>query len=105
MKTLLLAAGLVLLPPKAFPTYMPTLEYQGGGFALDYYVGLDEDAGNVCVALYPDLAPKPGTRILACSGQRVSVLPNPCSPQYADESFAAVVCHEKAHQLFGWKHP
>lgn len=105
MKAFLLAAGFLLLPPKLFPIYMPPPEDQGGGFVTEYYVGVDQDAGDLCVTLFPALTPGPGRRVLACTGGSLSILPNPCAPQYADESFAAVVCHEKAHQLFGWKHP
>lgn len=39
----------------------------------------------------------------ACSqiGGGPMILPNPCQPRFAGESYAALVCHEKGHTL-GW---
>ena len=47
-----------------------------------------------------------GYRVLACvrtlpSGQKVMILPQPCSPEYAFERYSHLVCHEVAHAA-GW---
>lgn len=49
----------------------------------------------------------PHWTIYACTnrGQRRSILPDPCLPQYAGESFAATACHEKGHANgWGWEY-
>ena len=48
----------------------------------------------------------PGYRVMACvrtmkGGGRVMILPNPCSAEYAFQSYSHLVCHEKAHAV-GW---
>lgn len=44
-------------------------------------------------------------QFIACAqiGGGIMVLPNPCQPRFAGESFAAVACHEKGH-ILGWSH-
>jgi hypothetical protein len=44
-------------------------------------------------------------KIAACAqiGGGTMILPNPCQPRFAGETFAAIACHEKGHTL-GWKH-
>jgi hypothetical protein len=50
----------------------------------------------------------PHWTIYACTNttQRRSILPDPCLPQFAGESFAATACHEKGHANgWGWEYP
>lgn len=45
--------------------------------------------------------------IYACTNMatRRSLLPDPCLPQFAGESFAATACHEKGHANgWGWEY-
>lgn len=50
----------------------------------------------------------PGTILEACSIESAPklVLPNPCDPKFAGQSFARLTCHELGH-LHGWpgNHP
>lgn len=41
--------------------------------------------------------------VVACTDtvSGVMILPNPCQPRFAGESYAALACHEKGHVL-GW---
>lgn len=47
-----------------------------------------------------------GGIVLACSFGTRLVLPNPCSPEFAGQSFARLACHEMGHAN-GWpgNHP
>lgn len=49
----------------------------------------------------------PNWTIYACTNtaSRRTILPDPCLPQFAGESFAAVACHEKGHANgWGWEY-
>ena len=43
----------------------------------------------------------PGRTVVACAQDDVIVMPDPCL--YRDDSYAKLLCHEKAH-ILGWAH-
>lgn len=81
----------------------PPARYQHDGTAsLTMFVG-QKTVNTVCGE-----APR-GWRTMACAfpdTDRKMVLPNPCSAEFAGESFARLACHELGH-LNGWpgNHP
>lgn len=74
----------------------PTLPYtKDNGIRVEFVSGFPQG-----------LAPKCGSPVAACvtwQGKKplIMVLPNPCDPQWADDLYAGLACHELRH-VNGW---
>lgn len=116
MKTLLLTVAVITaafapvpVAQKQFPGLMPPTEYravpEGGTWVLTLYLPREKVQG-ACVTLGKVPEPERGAAILGCTLPNAwggfTIQPNPC--EAADESRAALACHENAHVL-GWVHP
>ena len=80
--------------------YAIPLEYRHGAVAVVHFVDTQEEIDAVC-----GKAP-PGKTKLGCETEKGEiVVPNPCNyPEASDDnSYAHLLCHEKAH-VNGWLH-
>lgn len=59
------------------------------------------DVEQMCLNVARADAPPPGRKIAGCAQNRTIVVPDPC--EYTDDSYAVLLCHEKAH-VKGWRH-
>lgn len=75
-------------------------EYQGGAVVTVHFVDTQEEIDSAC-----GKAPAGMTKLGCETEAGELVVPNPCSYPEAknDDSFAHLMCHEKAHKN-GWRH-
>lgn len=73
---------------------MPPAKYQGNLLVSVQFADWNQ-IGPLCG--YPEV----NGRYEGCSLPGHMVLPNPCDPEFAGQSFARLACHEKGHEL-GW---
>jgi hypothetical protein len=66
----------------------PPVRYQGEAAAVVLFL---DDVSIACGKAAP------GYVILACASGQTIAMPNPCKPEYYGQSYARLMCHEKAH--------
>jgi hypothetical protein len=94
---LLVAVPLAATTGSLFDDGLPPKAYQGDAAILVHYVSRPLPEAPCGVHLGP------GWILNGCalSGRMENYLPNPCSKEFAGQSFARYACHEKGHSL-GW---
>lgn len=73
----------------ATPVPIPPPEYQGMGVTT---VAFSSDPATDCHV----------GNAIACNMGSVVIMPNPCT--FAEEYYAALMCHELGHRFKGWNH-
>lgn len=113
MKAALLLSGGLLFMPGPVLAPRPPVEYIGNTAQVIEVLYADPSVVHAVCRDLINTGNPPSQRIpddwtiYACTNtkERRSLLPDPCLPQFANESFAATACHEKGHANgWGWEY-